>query len=69
MDYLIGQAKVFQKSEEFQDAVDIAQYILASVDEDSKAATDLLEELKKALSAEIDKASKDVKKSIGDLSQ
>lgn len=49
--YLIGQAKAFYNSKEFQQAVDIAQYILQYVDKDSTAAKDLLEKAKNALAA------------------
>ena len=35
MDYLVGQAKAFYNSKQFQDTVDIAQYILRFLDKDS----------------------------------
>ena len=48
-DYLIKQARAFYNSKEFQQSIDIAQYILRAVDKDSQAAKDLLEKAKQAL--------------------
>jgi hypothetical protein len=48
-DYLIGQAKAFYNSKDFQQAIDIAQYVLANVDKDSVAAKDLIEKAKAEL--------------------
>ena len=42
VDYLIGQAKAFQKAKDFQSVVDIARYILISVDKNSTEARTLL---------------------------
>jgi len=49
VDYLIGQAKAFYNSNEFQQSVDIAQYILRYLDKDSQEAESLLEKAKQAL--------------------
>ena len=61
-DYLVGQAKAFYNSKEFQDAVDVAQYILRYVDRDSQAAKDLLQKAKDALTAQAKSAVEDAKK-------
>jgi len=71
--YLIGQAKAFYNSKEFQGAVDIAQYVLRYVDKDSLEAKDLLEKAKEALAAKarevVGSATRDVKKKIGAFGQ
>jgi len=64
VDYLIKEAQAFYNSKSFQDAVDIAQYILRYVDSDSQKAKDLLEKAKNALTGQIDKAADDIKKGI-----
>ena len=51
VDYLVGQAKAFYNSKEFQGAVDIAQYILAYLDADNAQAEDLLNKAKEQLQA------------------
>lgn len=50
-DYLIGQAKAFYNSKDFQQAVNIAQYILSYVDKNSTEAQSLLEKAKAQLAA------------------
>lgn len=71
--YLIGQAKAFYNSKEFQGAVDIAQHILRYVDKESGQAKDLLEKAKQALIAKAQEAAgsatTDIKKKIGDFGQ
>ncbi|MBN3039821.1 MAG: tetratricopeptide repeat protein [Candidatus Omnitrophica bacterium] len=64
-DYLMGQAKAFYNSKQFQEAVDITQYVLRFVDTESQEAKDLLEKAKKELEAAAKGAVNDVKKSIG----
>ena len=49
VDFLVGQAKAFYNSKQFQDAVDIAQYILRYLDKDSPQAKQLLENAKEQL--------------------
>ena len=67
-DYLIKQAKAFYNSKEFQQAVDITQYILRYVDKDSQEAKNLLEKAKEALVAKAKEAAggavEDVKKKL-----
>ncbi|MBN2484032.1 MAG: hypothetical protein JXD21_07530 [Candidatus Omnitrophica bacterium] len=48
-DYLITQAKAFYNSKDFQQAINIAQYVIQNVDKDSQAAKDLLEKAKAKL--------------------
>jgi len=64
-DYLIGQAKAFYNSKDFQGAVDIAQYILRYLDKDSTAAKDLLEKAKEQLKAQAQSAVDSAKKNFG----
>ena len=60
-DYLIGQAKAFYNSKEFQNAVDVAQYVLRYLDSDSQQAKDLLQKAKEALASAAKGAVEDVK--------
>jgi len=64
VDYLIGQAKAFYNSKEFQNAVDAAQYVLRYLDRDSQEARKLLDDAKAALKAEARKAVEDAKKKL-----
>lgn len=65
--YLIGQAKAFYNSNDFQGAIDIAQHILAYVDKDSKQAKDLLVKAKDALEAKARAAAKELKNKISNF--
>jgi hypothetical protein len=65
--YLVGQAKTFYNSKEFQGAVDIAQYILRYIDQDSQEAKALLDKAKTALESAAKSAMEDAKKSFGDF--
>jgi len=58
--YLINQAEAFYNSKEFQQAIDIAQYVLNNVDRSSQAAKDLIEKAKAQLQAAAQKAVGDV---------
>jgi len=58
--YLIKQAEIFYNSKEFQQAIQIAQYVLNSVDKNSQAAKDLIEKAKAQLQAVAQKAAGDV---------
>lgn len=69
-DYLISQAKAFYNSDDFQNAIDICQYILSTLDRDSQAAKDLLEKAKDALAAHAQKAVEGIKSNLpGGVSQ
>ena len=48
-DYLVNRAKAFVDSEDYQEAIQTAQYVLLSVDSRSQAAKDLLEQAKSKL--------------------
>ncbi|MBN2120300.1 MAG: hypothetical protein JW734_04530 [Candidatus Omnitrophica bacterium] len=67
VDYLIGQAKTFQASKEFQSAIDVAQYILGYLDKDSTAAKNLLEKAKEALAQQAKGAMDEVTKKLEGL--
>ena len=54
--YLIGQAKSFYNSKDFQQAVDTAQHILTYLDKESQEAKDLLTKAKEALVAKAKEA-------------
>ncbi|MFC1514794.1 hypothetical protein ACFL5X_02725 [Candidatus Omnitrophota bacterium] len=58
-DYLIGQAKAFYSSQQFQDAVETAQYVLRYLDSDSAAAKDLIEKAKEAITQQAQNAIKE----------
>jgi len=51
-DYLVSQAQAFVNSQDYQEAITTAQYVLSSVDAHSQAATDLLEQAKTKLAAD-----------------
>jgi hypothetical protein len=65
--YLIEQAKVFYNSKEFQDTINTAQYVLSSLDKNSKDAKDILEKAKASLAAAAQKAAGNVKQSLGGI--
>lgn len=62
--YLIQQAETFYDSEQFQQAIDTAQYVLQYLDEDSQAAKNLIEKAKSALAAAAKEAVEDVEKKV-----
>lgn len=64
-EYLIGQAQAFYDSKEFQDAVDVAQYVLRYLDRDSQAAKDLLQKAKDELAAQAKAAAGEARKNFG----
>jgi len=63
-EYLVGQAKAFYNSKQFQDAVTAAQYVLRYLDKDSQAAQKLLEQAKEALTSQAKGAMEDAKKGL-----
>ncbi|MCF7908862.1 MAG: hypothetical protein K9L86_08350 [Candidatus Omnitrophica bacterium] len=65
--YLISQAKTFYNSKEFQQAVDLAQYVLRYVDKDSQDAKSILEKAKTALKEAAGQAVNDVKSKMDNL--
>jgi hypothetical protein len=66
-DYLIGQAKVFYNSQDFQGAIDIAQNVLRYLDKDSQEALSLIEKAKADLTAQAKKAAEDLKKGFSGI--
>jgi len=65
VDYLVGQAKAFYNSKDFQQAVDIAQYVLAYVDKNSTQAKSLLEKAKEQLTALAQQKAAELKSKFG----
>ncbi len=51
VDYLMGQANAFYNSKEYDQAIEIAQYVLAGLDKNSTAAKDLITKAKGKLAA------------------
>jgi hypothetical protein len=64
VDYLVGQAKAFYNSKEFQGSIDIAQYILRYLDKDSQAAKDLIQKAKDQLTAQAQSMVDEAKKGL-----
>jgi len=69
VDYLVGQAKAFYNSKDFQDAIDVAQHVLRYLDKDSTEAKALLEKAREQLEALAKEAVEDVKKKVGSFGQ
>lgn len=67
VEYLVSQAKDFYSSQEFQQAIDVAQHILRYLDKDSEAAKSILEQAKEALKQKASQAVSDVKGKIADF--
>ncbi len=66
-DYLVGQAKTFYSSKEFQGAIDIAQYVLRYLDKDSAAAKSILQKAQDDITALLKKKAEEAKKSLPKL--
>ena len=64
-DYLVGQARAFVNSKQFDQAVSVAQYILSNVDSNSQEARSLLEKAKSQLTAQAKSAMENAKKQFG----
>ncbi|MFC1548824.1 hypothetical protein ACFL5E_02575 [Candidatus Omnitrophota bacterium] len=56
--YLVGQAESFIDSDEFQNAVDVLQYVLTYLDKDNPQAKELLQKAKDELAAKAKSAAK-----------
>ncbi len=63
--YLVGQAKAFYSSKEFQNAVDTAQYVLRYLDKDNPEAQNLLTKAKEAITAQLKQKAEEAKKKYG----
>lgn len=55
-DYLVKQAEAFYNSKEFQQAIQVAQYVLSNLDQNSQPAQSLIEKAKVQLQAAAQKA-------------
>ncbi len=66
-DYLIAQAQAFYKSEEFEQVVEVTQYVLGSLDKDSNVAKNLIEKAKNELRVQATSKVEDVKNALGDF--
>ncbi len=64
-DYLVGQAKAFYNSKEFQQAIDLAQYVLQNLDSDNQAAKDLIKQAKAKVQEMAQKVVSDMKSKLG----
>lgn len=64
-DYLVGQARAFVNSKDFEQAISIAQYTLSNVDSNSQAARGILDQARAELTAKAKKAMEDVKAKLG----
>lgn len=67
VNYLLQQARAFYNSKDFQQTIDIAQYILTYLDKNSQEAKSLLEKAKEQLSALVQKEADTFKKKITDF--
>ncbi|MDP8298506.1 MAG: hypothetical protein P9L88_01175 [Candidatus Tantalella remota] len=67
--YLVGQAKSFYNSKDFQGSVDIAQYVLRYLDKDSAAAKSLLQKAQEGLTAQLKQKAEEVKKGFAGFGQ
>ena len=65
VDYLMAQAQAFYKSKEFQDAIDITQYVLRYLDRESVEAANLFKQAKKDLAAQAQGTLDSLKKGLG----
>ena len=69
VNYLLKQANTFYNSKDFQEAVNIAQYILRNLDSDSQQAEIIIKKAKEALASAARGAVEDVKKSLPGFGQ
>jgi hypothetical protein len=56
VNYLVNQAQAFYNSKEYQQAVNVAQYVLNNLDKNSQQAKDLIEKAKAQLQDAVQKA-------------
>lgn len=63
--YLVGQAKAFYNSKEFQNAVDTTQYVLRYLDKDNPQAEQLLAKAKESITAQLKLKAEETKKKFG----
>jgi hypothetical protein len=66
-EYLLRQAQLFYDSKEFQETINIAQYVIRSVDADTPQAQDLLEKAKQQLKNSVTDAVGNMKEAMEGL--
>lgn len=66
-DYLIGQAKAFMNSKDYDQAITIVQHVLNRVNSDSQEARALLEKARAEVTGQAGKAVEDVKKAFANF--
>ena len=69
VNYLVGQANGFYDAQKYQPVIDIAQYILGSLDPNSSPAQSLLEKAKQGLQSAAQSAVGGVTQKLGTLGQ
>ena len=62
--YLIGQAKAYINSDEFQNAIDVLQYVLRYLDKDSPEAKELLKKAQEDLTAQLKQKAEEARKAF-----
>ena len=67
--YLVDQGNKFINSKEYDQAVNVAKYVLSNLDKESEPAKALLEKAKAQLQAAAQGAMDDAKKKLGTLGQ
>jgi len=67
LNYLEGQADAFYKSKEYQEAINIVQYMLNNLDKEAEKAKQLLEQSTEGLKKEADKTASDITNKIKDI--
>ncbi len=72
-DYLIKEANAFLNSQQFDQAVNTAKYVLANLDKESQQAKSIIEQAQAKLAAlaqqKVDEAASGVKNALGGLGQ
>jgi 3',5'-cyclic AMP phosphodiesterase CpdA len=67
--YLLEKANAFYTSEQFQEAVDVAQYVLDSLDAESQEAKDLVAKAKEALAGMVTEKIEDTAAAVQDTTE
>jgi len=67
--YLVSQANQFLNSQEFNEAISTAQYIIRNLDQNSQDAKNIIETAKAELQKAAEGAVKDVKNVLGGIGQ
>lgn len=67
VNYLAAQAKSFVNSKNFDEAVNVANYILTNLDKNSQAAKDILMQAKAEMQKTAESTMNDMKNKLGNL--